>query len=165
MKCSLCGFLFEESSAASCCGSCPMNSNCKLIKCPRCGFETPPPPQWAETLVIFTKGYYRKCRNKAGAFFRRKLCEKEERRQEEEHTVNFLSLSNLKQGEEGEISNLSSQDRLMLRKMMAMGMFPGVTIKMEQRFPTYLLRVGESQVTIDENIAGLIQIRPFPQIK
>ncbi|MCR4431247.1 MAG: hypothetical protein NUV45_09550 [Tepidanaerobacteraceae bacterium] len=40
MKCSFCGFEFDEKSldSASCRG-CPMSGRCGKIKCPRCGFE------------------------------------------------------------------------------------------------------------------------------
>jgi hypothetical protein len=34
---------FTEDQGYSACGSCPL-SNCKLIKCPNCGFEMIPEP-------------------------------------------------------------------------------------------------------------------------
>ncbi len=46
MKCSLCGYEFNEKDAGKACASCPMMKGCKLIKCPRCGMETPPEPKW-----------------------------------------------------------------------------------------------------------------------
>ncbi len=50
MKCSMCGLEFEERTAAAACAGCPLNRGCKLIKCPRCGFETPPEPEWIKNL-------------------------------------------------------------------------------------------------------------------
>lgn len=50
IKCGLCGFEFDENKAAFACASCFMMKECKLIKCPRCGFETPPEPKWIKNL-------------------------------------------------------------------------------------------------------------------
>ncbi len=46
MKCSLCGFEFNEKEAERACKNCPVMKCCKLIKCSNCGFETPPEPKW-----------------------------------------------------------------------------------------------------------------------
>lgn len=46
MKCGLCGYEFDEDRAQLACSACPIMKGCKLIKCPRCGFEAPPEPKW-----------------------------------------------------------------------------------------------------------------------
>lgn len=43
IKCSFCGMEFTEEQGTSACSSCPI-SNCKLVKCPNCGYETIPEP-------------------------------------------------------------------------------------------------------------------------
>lgn len=53
VKCSLCGYEFKESEEQQACKSCLMMKGCKLIRCPRCGFEMPPEPKW---LKYFKKG-------------------------------------------------------------------------------------------------------------
>ncbi|MDD5555971.1 MAG: hypothetical protein PHN82_01850 [bacterium] len=50
MRCGLCGFEFDEGEAPAACGACPFRRGCALIRCPRCGFETPPEPRWAARL-------------------------------------------------------------------------------------------------------------------
>lgn len=50
MKCTLCGYEFNEKEAATGCAHCPMMRGCKLVKCPNCGFETPPEPAWLKRL-------------------------------------------------------------------------------------------------------------------
>lgn len=50
MKCTLCGYEFNESEAQKSCKCCPLAGGCKLIKCPNCGFETPPEPKWLKSL-------------------------------------------------------------------------------------------------------------------
>ena len=46
MKCSLCGMEFNEKDAQEGCGGCGLIKTCGLIKCPNCGFETTPEPEW-----------------------------------------------------------------------------------------------------------------------
>ncbi|MEW6087966.1 MAG: hypothetical protein AB1498_06630 [bacterium] len=49
-KCGLCGHEFDETQAESACKNCPVMKGCPLIKCPRCGFEWPPEPEWIKKL-------------------------------------------------------------------------------------------------------------------
>lgn len=46
MKCSLCGMEYDEEKASKSCAGCIMAKKCGLVKCPNCGFETPPEPEW-----------------------------------------------------------------------------------------------------------------------
>ncbi len=41
MKCSFCGFSFDEQTAQKGCNGCPFQGGCRKIKCPNCGFEMP----------------------------------------------------------------------------------------------------------------------------
>jgi rubredoxin len=51
MKCSLCGFNFDENEAETACKECFLAKNCKLIKCPNCGYEMPPEPAWLNKIL------------------------------------------------------------------------------------------------------------------
>jgi hypothetical protein len=46
--------VFDETKAQQGCKHCPSLGACKLIRCPNCGYETPPEPKWLKTL--FGKG-------------------------------------------------------------------------------------------------------------
>lgn len=46
MKCSLCGLEFNPQEAQRACRHCPFKQGCTLLKCPNCGFEMPPEPEW-----------------------------------------------------------------------------------------------------------------------
>ncbi len=50
MKCSLCGHVFDEKSAAAACARCPIARGCNLARCPNCGFEMPVDPGWIRWL-------------------------------------------------------------------------------------------------------------------
>jgi rubredoxin len=51
MKCTLCGFEFDEKNAKAGCADCLMMKNCGLIKCPNCGYEFPKTPEWINKLL------------------------------------------------------------------------------------------------------------------
>ncbi len=42
MRCGFCGHEFEPTSAESACAGCPLVKGCRLVRCPRCGYEMPP---------------------------------------------------------------------------------------------------------------------------
>ena len=50
MKCSLCGFEFNEHEAEAGCTGCGLVRKCDLIKCPNCNFEMAPEPGWIKKL-------------------------------------------------------------------------------------------------------------------
>jgi rubredoxin len=41
MKCSLCGYHFEDDESMIECGGCIFSKGCNMVRCPNCGFETP----------------------------------------------------------------------------------------------------------------------------
>jgi adenine-specific DNA methylase len=44
MKCAFCGMEFDEMAARRLCSSCALFGGCRMVKCPRCGYETPEEP-------------------------------------------------------------------------------------------------------------------------
>ena len=42
VKCDLCGYRFEPTEAEAACAGCPLARGCRLVRCPRCGYEMPP---------------------------------------------------------------------------------------------------------------------------
>jgi len=41
MKCSLCGFQFEEHETSATCEGCPFSKSCNKVCCPNCGYQIP----------------------------------------------------------------------------------------------------------------------------
>lgn len=60
MKCSFCGFKFDDKKDATNCKGCPFSKNCDKICCPRCGFEMAKPIGIFDKLKrlkgVFTRG-------------------------------------------------------------------------------------------------------------
>ena len=55
MKCSLCGFDFNEENVKSSCSACPLSKGCGLIRCPNCGFEMAPEAKWIKKVLGKTR--------------------------------------------------------------------------------------------------------------
>ncbi|MCL6536485.1 MAG: ferrous iron transport protein A [Armatimonadetes bacterium] len=47
------------------------------------------------------------------------------------------------------------------RKLSALGIVPGATVYLLQRFPTYAVRVGMSTIAVDTQLAQLIWVAPM----
>jgi ferrous iron transport protein A len=57
------------------------------------------------------------------------------------------------------VTTLHTQDSRLINKLLAMGIAPGVSVVVERRFPSYIVRVGQSRAALDEAIAQLIEIQ------
>lgn len=68
-------------------------------------------------------------------------------------------LSSLVSGQSGKIAYIHTRDNLKMQKMMAIGIVPGMKIKMLQSFPSFLFKLGNSQFAIDESMAKDIFVR------
>lgn len=79
-----------------------------------------------------------------------------DRKRETESLV--MPLSELGKGQRGKIAYIHTHDRTMLRKIMAMGALPGLSITLTQRFPSYVFQIGESQFAVDKDVADQIQV-------
>jgi len=69
------------------------------------------------------------------------------------------SLAEMEPGEQGRIAYLHPRERATLDKLMAMGAVPGAAITLNQRFPSFVLQVGQTQVAVDSDIASSIYVR------
>ncbi|NLF30499.1 MAG: ferrous iron transport protein A [Planctomycetes bacterium] len=47
-------------------------------------------------------------------------------------------------------------------KLLAMGVLPGVTVRLLQRFPSFVFQVGRSQFTVDRELAEQVYLRVDP---
>jgi len=75
------------------------------------------------------------------------------------HSENILALSKLKTGEKGHIDYLQAKDDKQMHKLISLGALPGVPIKLLQKFPSYVFKIGQSQFAVDKELAGAIFVR------
>ena len=67
-------------------------------------------------------------------------------------------LTALSPGEEATVSCLDAGDRAVAR-LAALGILPGVRLRLVQRYPTFVFRVGYAEVAIDHALASMVHVR------
>ena len=70
-----------------------------------------------------------------------------------------ISLYNMKTGEKGIVAYFKTKDEAIIKKLMAMGVIPGLPIALEQRFPSFIIKVGRTRAALDQDIAKTIYVR------
>lgn len=150
MKCGFCGCQFDLAEASAACTGCPLMRNCHLIRCPRCGYEMPPEAKFA--------GWLRRLRRKPG---KNSLIPPGEccLRMEEAADRLIAPLCDLRPGQQGVIAYIQMTDPRRLQKLLAIGVLPGVAVKLLRRFPSYVVEAGYCQFAVDEEIAADIYVR------
>jgi len=117
-----------------------MSSGCGLVKCPNCGYENPKEPSLYRWLA------QKKDETKAAVASTR----------EEAFTSSVAALHT---GMRGQIVRIDQTNKTRLRKFLAMGLLPGVNMELLRRFPSYLIKMGHTQIAIDAEMAAGIYVR------
>jgi DtxR family Mn-dependent transcriptional regulator len=65
-------------------------------------------------------------------------------------------LSEMEAGQGGRIMYIHTHGESSIRKLMAMGVLPGFDVSLVQRYPSYVFRVGQTQIAVDAEIASEI---------
>ena len=69
------------------------------------------------------------------------------------------SLTDLQEGQKGNIAYLHTDDSLRLQKLISMGIIPGIRIILIRRYPSFVFKAGYSQFAVDKDMAEGIYIR------
>ncbi len=133
MKCALCGLEFSEAEARRPCKSCPVGQACDLVCCPNCGYQAPREPKWLSRWRL-------RWRPRLGA--------------------QDGTLATLGPGVETEIISVRPRDKRTLHKLTALGLLPGVRVRLLRKFPCYLIELGHVQIALDKELASAILVRP-----
>ncbi len=72
-------------------------------------------------------------------------------------------LNELKAGETGRIAYIQMDSPHRLQKLMAMGVLPGVPLRLLRHSPSFVFEAGYSQFAVDEEIASAIYVRLNPE--
>ncbi len=81
------------------------------------------------------------------------------RRMETQTGPLIATIADMRAGESAVIAYLHSEEVGELRKLMAIGALPGAPVTLRQRFPSYLIELGNSQFAVDEEMARQIHVR------
>ncbi|MGE5556981.1 MAG: FeoA family protein [Bacillota bacterium] len=72
--------------------------------------------------------------------------------------VDAIPLTALSEDEQGLVAGIKSPDPAVLKKLMIMGILPGVLIQLRQKKPAMVLDIGYTRLAVDEIIAAAIWI-------
>jgi DtxR family transcriptional regulator, Mn-dependent transcriptional regulator len=70
-----------------------------------------------------------------------------------------VPLCELSHGEKGRVAYLRTGETTRLQKLLTLGVLPGVEVEMLQRFPSFVFRIGHSQMAVDREMAEGIHVR------
>lgn len=71
----------------------------------------------------------------------------------------MVTLSSVNSGKTGMVAVLKTEDESVIRKLMALGISPGIPITLEQRFPSYIIKVGRTRAALDRETAETIYLK------
>lgn len=74
-------------------------------------------------------------------------------------SVHYSPLDYLGTKTQGVITAIRNKDDRIVKKLLAMGVHTGMQITLEQRFPSFIIRVGHTRIAIDKDIASSIRVR------
>jgi DtxR family Mn-dependent transcriptional regulator len=71
-----------------------------------------------------------------------------------------VPLLQLQSGQRAQVVELRSDNHARLARLGALGLMPGSWLVVLQRRPALVLRVGETEISLDDAVAGEILVRP-----
>ena len=74
-------------------------------------------------------------------------------------SIEYSPLDFLSTKTQGVITEIKNKDDKIVKKLLAMGVHTGMQITLEQRFPSFVIRVGRTRIAIDRDIASSIKVR------
>jgi Fe2+ transport system protein FeoA len=70
----------------------------------------------------------------------------------------ILPLHHLKPGQSARVIELKSDNPARLDRLSAFGLVPGSMVRLEQIYPALIFRVGETEVSVDKEVASEIWV-------
>lgn len=74
-------------------------------------------------------------------------------------SVYYSPLNFLETKAQGVITGIKNKDEKIVKKLLVMGVYTGMQITLEQKFPSFVIRVGQTRIAIDKDIASSIKVR------
>jgi Fe2+ transport system protein FeoA len=111
---------------------------CNLICCPNCRYEFPAETQTPSLL----KRLFRRKPVAAGK-------------------CGVINLSQMAEGAQGELVSLNTTHASRRNALAVFGLVPGCRLVLQQKSPAYVIRVGETELALEPDIAREILVRPL----
>ena len=135
--CSLCGFAFQQGGTVCRELSCPLAVvGCSMVHCPRCGYSVP--EEGKSLLVRALRALFARARKPRASAPSR--------------------LADLPSGSKATVLSLAGDGALPAR-LTAQGLVPGVEIRLVQRWPAFVVEMGESTLAFERKVAEAIRVK------
>ncbi|MEJ6482088.1 FeoA family protein [Nostoc punctiforme UO1] len=74
-------------------------------------------------------------------------------------SITGCSLKLLRTGEQGIVTFCKSQDEIILNQLISIGVTLGTIITLEQNFPSFIIKIGNTSLALDTESIQAIYIR------
>jgi Fe2+ transport system protein FeoA len=139
VTCPLCAFSFEKADM-TCAHGCPLGAMCRLLRCPSCGYEFPQSPAAVSWL-----GRLLGRRSDAACVL----------------PEGVRTLRELGAGEAARVVCVGSEREARPSLLAAFGVVPGAEIQLVQLRPACVIRVDETELALDGEVADEILVAPL----
>ncbi len=138
VTCPMCGFEFDRDDTL--CGhGCPLGSLCNLVRCSNCGYEFPDAPRRKSWLKKLLSRPHRSPRL----------------------PPDVRAVSALDPGQMGRVECLGQRNGSRYGTLSAFGIVSGAEVTLVQRQPACVVRIGETELALDPEIAAELLVRPI----
>jgi Fe2+ transport system protein FeoA len=138
VHCPMCGIQFERTDTI-CERGCVLNSGCTSVRCPGCDYEF---PEHGKSATWFQR------------LFRRRRHVPRPPEGEDATTLDHMQA-----GERAELIQLTCMSNARRNTLTVFGLTPGTEITLLQRKPSFVIRVGETELGLDHEIAEGIYVK------
>jgi len=69
------------------------------------------------------------------------------------------SLAEMEVGDEGRVAYLTTDDSARMQELVAIGVVPGMSVKLGRKSPAYVFTLGQSEFAVDREMAQTIYVR------
>lgn len=142
LTCPLCGFEFDRTDTL-CAHGCPLGSVCHLVRCPSCNYE------FAETYPRVS--------------WIKRLFSKEEPAAAVGLPGDVSPVSALRSGVEAEVLCVGGAGNGREDRLAVFGLAPGAMITVVQQRPSCVVKIDETELALDREIAEQILVRSVPE--
>ncbi|MBE9001183.1 ferrous iron transport protein A [Nostoc sp. LEGE 12447] len=74
-------------------------------------------------------------------------------------SITGCSLELLRKGERGIVTFYKSKDERILNRLISIGVTPGITITLEQNFPSFIFKIENTSLALDTESIQAIYVR------
>ena len=146
MRCRLCGYEFDA-AALACHAGCPMGGSCSLICCPSCGYQ----------IVDESKSRLARALRRLWPGAGDRTATAIARPRPVSHGV---PLTHVPAGMPVEVCHIDHADTGLVTRLLAYGLAPGSLVTLIQRRPLAIVRVGETEVALSDEVLDRIWVVP-----